>query len=268
VAEFFRRPAIRQRTHADLEAAVRAAPLRPTLWAQLAALHEIGGDTAQAARCAERAAALERGQAASYRPIGRVLAAAVYHFVGKAKGLVHEVWAERHPTERGRGGFLAEVLGNVSAELTQGIRNTFVSVRGYARTKFPDRVADILDYNYTFKLPKEDEPSGGSSAGLPAALSFLSVFLQRWVPQDIAFSGTVIADAHDVLVVRRVGESEYKVKAAYNRNLRALVLPLENRGDIEADRQVPRAVSGELVKYVRTLNDALPLAFGEEIWVS
>ena len=225
----------------DLEAELRAAPLRAETWREMSTVHRVRGEMEAAARCAERAAALSDAADRDARPVGRVLAAAVYMFVGKTKGLIHQIWADRTPVESGRGGFLAsdDILGNVTFEMKQHVRNTFFAVREYARSRFPEATADVLDYRYTYKVTKEDEPSGGPSAGLPTALAFLSVFLQRHVRQDVAFSGVLIADSHDALVVRSVGDAAYKVKGAYHRNLRRIVMPSENRADLVASAQVP-----------------------------
>src|SRR5262249_29440263 len=159
----------------------------------------------------------------------------------KAKGLIHEVWAGRQPAPPGQGGWLPteNILGNLTSEMKEGVSNTFLAVREYARSKLPHLTSDILDYNYTFKVTKEDEPSGGLSAGLPTALAFLSVFLQRPIPQDTAATGCVVADSHEVLTLRGVGDAEYKVKGAYHRNLRMLILPLANRSALEVSGQVP-----------------------------
>ena len=113
----------------------------------------------------------------------------------------------------------------------------------------------------------EDEPSGGLSADLPAALAFLSVFLDRPASQDVACSGVLIADSHDVLVLGPVGEAEYKVRGAYNRNLRMLILPAANRRDLEASPLVPRAVCDEIVRYASSLEEAVDLAFGADVWM-
>jgi hypothetical protein len=199
--------------------------------------------------------------------VGRSLADAVYHFVGRSKGLIHEVWVARRPAGPGRGGFLEEILGNLTPELTQALRNTFLSVREYARAKWPHRTGDILDYNYTYKATKEDEPSGGLSAGLPSALAFLSVFLNRPMPQDLASSGDLIADAHDVEVLRPVGEIEHKVRGAYNRNLRRVILPEGNRAELAASALVPAAVCEEIVAYAANLDEAVVLTFGEDVWM-
>jgi tetratricopeptide (TPR) repeat protein len=268
VAQYFGRPETARTTLEHLDAALQAAPLRASLWRQLAVLHGILGRTADAERCAKRAAALEDAAERARHPVGRVLAAAVYHFAGKPRGLVHEVWAARRPAERGRGGFLEEILGNLTPEMSQAVRNTFFSVREYARAKWPERTRDILDYGYTYKVTKEDEPSGGLSAGLPSALAFLSVFLDRPVPQTIASTGALVADAHDVLVVKPIGEPEYKVRGAYNRNLAKILLPAGNRRELEGSALVPADICREIVAFVSDLDEAVVHAFGKDVWLA
>lgn len=254
-------------TAAVLERATQLAPMRPSLWRHLAQLHRIAGNVSYADQCFDRAAILASTAREGSHPIGRVLSASVYHFIGTARGLIHEVWVHREPAERGKGGHLPpdHILGNLDAEMKIGVRNTFLAVREYARTKFPQRTADLADYNYTYKIPKEDEPSGGLSAGLPSALAFLSSFLQRPVRQDVAFSGVVVSDAHDVLTIRRVGEADHKVEAAYHRNLRRLVLPMENVGDLGTGR-VPAAVCAELVELASTVGAVVEMVFGSRLF--
>jgi hypothetical protein len=263
VGERLRQPAAQARALAALEAQVRETPRRAAAWRQLAALHALRGDAAEQRRCAERDAALAHAEARRERAVGRVLSAAVYHFAGRAKGLVHEVWAARKPVAAGQGGFLEEILGNLTPELVQAVRNTFAAVREYALANLPHLTTHLLDFNYSFKVTKEDEPSGGLSAGLPAAIAFLSVFLNRPVPQDIAVSGMLVTDAHDVLVVRPVGESEEKVRGAYNRNLRTMLLPEGNGADLARGIQVPQAIWQELVVFTPDLDSAVKLVFGE-----
>jgi hypothetical protein len=76
-----------------------------------------------------------------------VLSAVVYHFAGRAKGLIHEVWAARKSVPQGQGGFLDEVLGNLTPELLATVRNTFLAVRDYARANLPHLTGDILDFS-------------------------------------------------------------------------------------------------------------------------
>ncbi len=249
-----------------LDRAVREHPFHVAHWRRLAILHRLLGNAEQAQRSAERAASLRAAAARRERAVGRVLSAAVYHFAGEAKGLIHEVWAARRPTEPGRGGFLEEALGNLTPELAQAVRNIFLSVREYAQAKLPEQTAGLLDYTYSFKVTKEDEPSSGLSAGLPAALAFLSVFLDRPVPQAMAASGIVVADAHDVIVVRPVGEAAFKVRGAYNRNLRSLLLPAGNREELTESPLVPAPITAEIVRFVDNLDEAAEIVFGADLW--
>jgi tetratricopeptide (TPR) repeat protein len=249
-----------------LEAAVHVSPNDYRLWRRLATLLALqGGDTAQQRRFAERAESLERSSRERTRAIGRVLSAATYRFAGTIHGLVHEVWATRESAPPGQGGALRrdDILGNVTEEMRTNVRNTFLATREFAQAKFPHATRDILDYNYGYKVTKEDEPSGGPSAGLPTALAFLSVFLQRPVPQDVASTGVMVTDAHDVLTVRLVGDLEHKVDGAYHRNLRMILAPVGNRTMLETSAIVPRAIVDEIVRYVSDLDQAARLVFGD-----
>lgn len=267
VEAYFSRPDRGLEAVAMLEAAVRETSLRPSLWKQLATLLGIVGRPADAQRAARRASDLEEAARGRRGPVGRALAAAVYHFGGKPRGIVHEVWATRRPAEAGRGGYLEEVLGNLTPEMTQAVRNTFASVREYAQAKWPHLTRDFRDYAYSYKVTKDDEPSGGVSAGLPTALAFLSVVLDRPVPQDVASTGALVADAHDVLVVREIGEAEHKVRGACNRNLRMLLLPEGNRAGLQGSALVPGPVRDELVRFVPDFDAAARLVFGEDVFV-
>jgi hypothetical protein len=266
IASVFREVRIASAATEALESALQATPSDPRLWRQLASLFGLqpGGEE-QRRRFEDRAAALEQAAHDRARAIGRVLSAAMYRFIGKAQGLIHEVWATREMATPGRGGMLRkdDILGNLTDEMKDNVRNIFLAVREYAQAKFPHLTRDILDYNYSYKVTKEDEPSGGTSAGLPTALAYLSLFLQRPVPQDIASTGAIVTDAHDVLVLRPVGDTEYKVDAAYHRNLRMIVVPLGNQAQLEQSSFVPRAICSEIVRYASNLDEAVKLVFGE-----
>ena len=264
--ELLRDPKIMSPVLETLESAVHTSPNDPRLWRRLATLFQLQrGETPQFHRFLERAEALERSARERSRTIGRVLSAATYRFAGRIHGLIHEVWATRELASPGQGGILRrdDILGNVTDEMRGNIRSTFLAVREYAQAKFPHSTRDILEYNYGYKVTKEDEPSGGTSAGLPTALAFLSLFLQRPVPQDVASTGVVVTDAHDVLTVRTVGDVEYKVDGAYHRNLRQILVPTGNRPFLERNSLVPREICEEVVRYVADLDEAARLTFGD-----
>jgi tetratricopeptide (TPR) repeat protein len=270
VAAYFHQKAALLGAKDVLERAIERAPTRPSLWHRLASLLSLHTDFSEEAFAAgRRADAHEAAHVRTVRPLGRVLAPAIYQFMGKQKGLIHEVWADREIARPGFGGTLPpdQILGNVSDDLRRSIQSIFVSVREYARTKFPHLTEDIDQFTYRYKMTKEDEPSHGVSAGLPSALAFLSVFLQRPVPQNIASTGMIVTDAHDVLSVRGIGHAEQKVKAAYHRNLRFIILPLENRAEVEANPRLPKSVRDEIVRYVNDLDDAVRWVFGPDLFM-
>lgn len=267
--DILREPDVLPRAARALEQAVDLDPRDYRAWRALGRIAPLRGEAPErAAGMLARASALEVAAEWRDRAVGRVLAAAVYRFVGKTKGLVHEIWAARQPAPRGRGGVLRResILGNVTDEMKSAVMATFLAVREYARASFPHLTADILDYDYSFRITKDDTPSSGSSAGLPTALAFLSVFVQRPVSQDLAFTGAVVADAHDVLVVAGVGDVEAKVKGAYHRNLRGIVVPEENRAELEHSHRVPAAVRELMCRYVRDLDAAVRTAFGDDLY--
>ena len=264
VATLFREEKILAPVLETLEKAVHDSPGDHRLWRRLATLFELQeGDHPQAGQFAERAAVLERASKERSQAIGRVLSAATYRFAGRINGLIHEVWATREMCSPGEGGILRrdDILGNLTTEMRDNVRNTFLAAREYAQAKFPHLTRDILNYNYGYKVTKEDEPSGGTSAGLPTALAFLSVFIQRPVHQYLASTGMLVTDAHDVLTVRAVGDIEYKVEGAYHRNLKMIIVPVGNRPVLEHSGVVPRGICEEFVRYVADLDEVVSLVF-------
>lgn len=266
IATVFKEPAVLAASLQALEKAVHENPVDHRLWRQLAVLFGLmnrGAD--QQRQFADRAAALERTTRERSQAIGRVLSAATYRFAGQVHGLIHEIWATREMAAPGQGGSLRrdDILGNLTPEMRDSVRNTFIAVREYAQSMFPHLTRDIMDYNYGYKVTKEDEPSGGTSAGLPTALAFLSQFLQRPIRQDVALTGVMVTDAHDVLTVRTVGDVEQKVNAAYHRNLSMIVVPTGNRPILERSSIVPLTIQSEIVRYASDLNEAVRVVFGD-----
>lgn len=252
-----------------LASRLEADPRDVALWRRLGTLDALAPASTRPPRArqasTERASALEEAGRSRGHAVGRALAASVYAFPGGAReGLIHEIWAGREPVEPATGGTLADehIFGNLTPEMHKDVKSTFLAVREYARAKLPHRTADLMDYRYTYKVTKEDEPSGGASAGLPTALAFLSLFTGEPLPQDLAATGRIVTDAHDVLTVHGIGDVAYKMRAACHRNLRALLAPSMNRAELLASPLVPRAVSLEQARFVATFDDAVRVVFG------
>lgn len=241
----------------------------PLPWRALASLKRHSGWEEEAIRHERRAEFLEHEAASRLAIPGHALTAAVYHSRGERRGIVHELWAMRYRAKGSEGGRLAD--GHVFANLTDDLRtylsSVFEATKAYAKTKFCHLVHDIDEHAYQFKLTNEDEPSSGPSAGLAIAIAFMSVFLDKPVPDGIALSGVLVSEARDHLSVRRIGDADIKVQGAIARKLRRIVLPGETRREVETSDLVPRDAATRVVIYVNSLDDALEAVFGEDIWL-
>lgn len=247
-----------------LLATARAERTSPRAWRELALFEELAGFDGSAHQAKAHALEAVRQE----RPdLGRVKVAAVYHLGSKPKGLVHEVLVARRWVGQSGGGHLADVgvLGSVAPDFSALAAGTLASAKDYVRGVWPHLAGGCDDFVYTLKVSKDDELSSGASAGLPLAVAFLSLFLGREVNPQAAFSGALVCDAQTKLVVRRVGDVTYKVKGALHRNLEMLVLPEENRPEVEAGG-VPLSIATRIVRYARSLDEVVELLWGKQAW--
>lgn len=249
---------------ASLEEA-RRSPAEADRWEALAALEELAGRTGEATQHRSKAAALSTARGAG-ADSGRALVAAVYSLDGEPRGLVHEIHASRARLPPGIGAPGLAILGNVTPELCALTHLVLATVRGFVRAWWPHLGQGADDYLYTVKLTKDDEPSSGASAGLPLACAFLSVLIGRPLPEGVALSGAISCDSDPHVRVRRIGDAEVKVEAALHRGLKAVVLPEENRPDLERALRVPLSRAREVSRHVSTLREAVELLWGRAAW--
>ena len=64
----------------------------------------------------------------------------------------------------------------------------------------------------------------------------------------------------------RIGDVDIKVNGALNRKLKVIIIPEENRPDIEMSDIVPPTISSNIVRYAKNMDDVLEIIFGEGIW--
>lgn len=271
LATVFSDPEKRARTYEAIKQLAKAYQLQPAAWHTLARFELLIGRTADAERHRAKAEALERVRGADGPRIGHVQVAAVYEFQGQKQGMVHEIWASRYrvgPHALAEGGQLDEgsIFGNVARDMMRDIQNVFVAVRTFVQQKFPHLVEDLERHRYVLKVTKDDEPSGGNSAGIAVALAFVSVFLQKPIPRDFAITGSLVADSSSEIRLHRVADVDHKVLGVYQRRLSRLIAPAENRIDLEASHVVPRRVWESRVSFARNLTQVMKLVFGDDVW--
>lgn len=268
IAELLTDPAILRQAQQTLHRAARMDHADPRRWEDLAILESWARLEREASAHRNKAKRLRDAISAS-SDAGRVLVAAVYSLNGKWKGIIHEILAIRRPTTPGAGGTLDPyegILGSATPDLIKVVRTTLATTKDFARSHWPHLCRNADDYFYALKIAKEDEPSSGTSAGLPIAISFLSLLLGKQVPKGIAMTGGLVSDSQREAVLKRVGDALYKVKGAYHRNLPTVLLPEENREDVEAGDVVPLTVARQLVCYAATLTGAVEAIWGREAW--
>ena|GEM_PF-2191367 len=194
-------------------------------------------------------------------PAGIARAVAICAVRGRQRGLVHDVIARRHvaaPADRGRL-LEAEVHGEFASGVRGQLRRTFAAVREWLTTRFPDRRESIDAWAYGIHVTKEDQPSGGPSIGLPAAMAFVSAMLDLPIPRHVAFTGALSYDAFGRIAVLPVGDVTLKLKGALHAGARLLVLPESQRREALSGEQVPRRIAERSTAFVSTLDDALDL---------
>lgn len=261
----------RHRTYEALKHTAKSHQLSPEVWWTLARFERLIGLEPQAERHQAKAEALSRVAERSGPQIGHVKVAAVYDLFGWKQGIVHEIWASRYRVGTGGvsgpGGQLDEssIFGNVAPDMMRDIQNVFVAVKAFVVERFPHLVEDLNEYRYILKVTKDDERSGGNSAGIAVALCFLSVFLQKALPADIAVTGALVADSSSEISMARVADIEHKVLGVYERRMK-LIVPSENRPDLEESHLVPREIWSKLVSFAGNLTQLMKIVFGDDLW--
>jgi hypothetical protein len=241
---------------------LKAHPADASAARALARVAEARGRLDEAARHDAHGKALLVARSAP-RPF--VLAAAALRRAGEVRGVIHELWVDTRRVGEGRGGLDAhDVLGSVAPDLKARAVSIFHAVRAFVRARYPHRVAaDLDDKRYFLRITKDDEPSSGDSAGLPISVAFASAMLGLSVPSNVAFSGAVVCDAHDVLSIARIGDVDAKIEGAYERRLQKIVLPAANREDVDLAERVPRKIAEHMVVFAHGLDDVLTAVFPE-----
>ena len=106
-------------------------------------------------------------------------------------------------------------------------------------------------------IPAGATPKDGPSAGITVFTALTSLLTGRSVRSDIALTGEITLRG----LVLPVGGVKEKVLAAKRAGIKTIILPERNRKDAE---EIPKDIRKDMAfHYVRTMEDALPLALAD-----
>jgi ATP-dependent Lon protease len=141
-------------------------------------------------------------------------------------------------------------LGEVMKESAQAAL-TYVRSRA-AELKLDEEAFRRLDLH--IHVPAGAVPKDGPSAGITIATALASALTRRPVRKDVAMTGEITLRGR----VLPVGGIKEKTLAAHRAGIRTVILPEENRKDLE---DVPEAVRAEMqFMHVRHMDEVLKIA--------
>jgi len=162
----------------------------------------------------------------------------------------------------GKGGLqLTGKLGDVIKE-SASIALSWMKSNAFALGVTKDAKESLLDgRDVHLHMPEGSIGKEGPSAGVAFTTSLVSLLTDRALPTDLAMTGEVSLRG----MVLPVGGLKEKLLAAHRGGIKKLILPAQNRPNVEAD--VPPAVLAALdIHYVANVWSALDVAFGEGPW--
>lgn len=136
----------------------------------------------------------------------------------------------------GKGGLkLTGSLGNVMKESAEA---AFSFVRSHGeKLKLDQRIFENHDFH--IHVPDGATPKDGPSAGITIAVSLVSLLTNRMVKSNLAMTGEITLRGK----VTAVGGIKEKVIAALRSGVKTIVMPLENKKDLE---DIPDKVKAKL----------------------
>lgn len=152
---------------------------------------------------------------------------------------------------RGKGNL--SLTGNLGKVMKESATLALEYIKANAgELDIPQRVLD--QYNIHLHVPEGATPKDGPSAGITMLTSMVSSFTQRKLRSHLAMTGEITLRGR----VLSVGGIKEKVLAAKRADIRDIVLPADNRKDVE--EITPSYIQGLSFHYVEEMRQVLDIA--------
>jgi ATP-dependent Lon protease len=153
---------------------------------------------------------------------------------------------------KGKGGFT--MTGQIGQVMQESMQAALTWVRSNA-----DRLgvaeAFFADHDIHIHVPAGAIPKDGPSAGVTMATALVSLLTKRRITPLLAMTGEITLSGN----VLPVGGIKEKVLAAKRAGVRDVILPAENKMNVEEDL-TPEQLENLTVHYVKTIDEALKVS--------
>ncbi len=154
----------------------------------------------------------------------------------------------------GKGGLT--LTGSLGSVMSESCRIALSYLKSHA-VSFGISVEKFDTSDFHVHFPSGAIPKDGPSAGITIAVALVSLLLGKRCPKDLAMTGelTLVGE------VLRIGGVREKLLAAKRMGLKRVLLPAENRPDVEEVK--PELLRGLTVHYVDRFVDVFAQVFGK-----
>jgi ATP-dependent Lon protease len=153
---------------------------------------------------------------------------------------------------KGKGGFT--MTGQIGQVMQESMQAALTWVRSNAKDLGIDEEF-FRDHDLHIHVPAGAIPKDGPSAGVTMATTLVSLLTDRSVRPYTAMTGEITLSGN----VLPVGGIKEKVLAAKRAGVHDVILPAENRQNVEEDLDKPQ-LAGVTIHYVNSIDEALAIA--------
>lgn len=146
----------------------------------------------------------------------------------------------------------------LTGNLGEVMKESALAALSYAKLKaqrFGKDPNTLSSLDVHVHVPRGSIPKDGPSAGVAMVVSILSALIGKPVNADIGVTGEITLQGH----VLRIGGLKEKILAARQANLRKVILPLANEGDLVEIS--PELTKGLEIRFIENVDEALSTVF-------